>query len=71
MYDSFIEALDGIDNGINQYPSDVKPAYSSHTDLSSRVARLNPAWNEKDIDIQARFTQAMEMAGLVNRKFFI
>jgi len=42
----FIEAIDGIDNGVAQYPNDIKPKYINHTDLSSRVGALNPAWNQ-------------------------
>jgi uncharacterized UPF0160 family protein len=42
----FIEAIDGIDNGISQYPSDIQPKYRNRTDLSTRVGWLNPAWNE-------------------------
>jgi len=42
----FIEAIDAIDNGISQYPTDIAPKYRSRTDLSSRVGSLNPAWNE-------------------------
>lgn len=42
----FIEAIDGIDNGISQYPNDIQPKYRNRTDLSSRVGWLNPAWNE-------------------------
>jgi uncharacterized UPF0160 family protein len=45
-FQEFIEALDGIDNGITQYTNDIKPKYRNHTDLSSRVGWLNPAWNE-------------------------
>ncbi|KAF5374485.1 hypothetical protein D9615_009046 [Tricholomella constricta] len=46
VYREFIEAIDAIDNGIPQYPSELKPKYRSRTDLSSRVAALNPAWNQ-------------------------
>lgn len=42
----FIEAIDGVDNGVTQYPKDVSPKYRNRTDLSSRVSWLNPAWNE-------------------------
>lgn len=42
----FIEAIDAIDNGISQYPNDIKPKYRSQTNLSSRVSHLNPAWNQ-------------------------
>lgn len=45
-FQEFIEALDGVDNGITQYPNDIQPKYRSRTDLSSRVGWLNPAWNE-------------------------
>lgn len=48
----FIEAIDAIDNGISQYPSDIKPLYRLRTDLSSRVGHLNPAWNQS-VDAQA------------------
>ncbi|KAG9123643.1 hypothetical protein FRC07_014403 [Ceratobasidium sp. 392] len=45
-YGHFIEAIDGIDNGVLQYPQDIAPAYRSRTDLSSRVGQLNPRWNQ-------------------------
>jgi uncharacterized UPF0160 family protein len=45
-FQEFIEALDGIDNGITQYPNDIQPKYRNRTDLSSRVGWLNPSWNE-------------------------
>jgi len=63
VYDSFVEALDGIDNGVSQYPTDIAPAYSSNTDLASRVGRLNPGWNESGIDLQERFERAIALAG--------
>lgn len=64
VYTSFVEALDGIDNGISQYPADVQPLYKSRTDLSSRVGRLNPEWNEEgEVDINARFLQAVALTG--------
>ena len=40
LYENFVEALDGIDNGIQQYEGDSKPRYSSRTDLSSRVGHV-------------------------------
>jgi uncharacterized UPF0160 family protein len=52
-----------IDNGVNQYTSDIKPNYRVATDLSARVGRLNPAWNETGVDIDSRFRQGMQMAG--------
>ena len=40
VYENFVEALDGIDNGIQQYEGDGKARYSSRTDLSSRVSHV-------------------------------
>jgi uncharacterized UPF0160 family protein len=55
----FIEAIDGIDNGISQYPNDIQPKYRNRTDLSSRVGWLNPAWNEpfdsQTVDVRSFF----------------
>lgn len=44
---SFIEAIDAIDNGIAQYDTTEPRRYSTSTDLSSRVGFLNPSWNER------------------------
>ena len=52
----FVEAIDGMDNGVSQYPQDITPKYRSRTDLSARVSWLNPAWNEsfdsKTVDVR-------------------
>ncbi|KAG6902874.1 hypothetical protein C0995_010043 [Termitomyces sp. Mi166 len=65
LYREFIEAIDAIDNGISQYPNDIKPKYRSRTDLSSRVGHLNPAWNHpadpKTVD--ALFAKASQLTG--------
>lgn len=37
-----------IDNGVNISSS--KPAYALRTDLSSRIKRINPNWNEPSSD---------------------
>jgi len=65
LYKEFIEGIDGIDNGVPQYPKELKPAYKVRTDLSSRVSWLNPAWNSKtDRDlIDARFVEASNLTG--------
>jgi len=63
VYKSFIEGIDGIDNGISQYPSDLIPTYKISTDLSARVSRLNPGWNEVDVDVMERFNRAMKLTG--------
>jgi uncharacterized UPF0160 family protein len=46
-----IEGLDGIDNGVSQYPADMRPAYKDSTNLPARVGRLNPNWNETGVDL--------------------
>jgi len=63
LYDSFVEELDAIDNGVNAYDTDVPPKYSIHTHLSARVGSLNPAWNESNPDEEAAFHKAMSLAG--------
>lgn len=51
----FVEGIDGVDNGVSQYPRDITPKYRNRTDLSARVGWLNPAWNEpfdsKTVDV--------------------
>jgi len=65
LYKEFIEALDGIDNGVSQYPSDIQVKYRNCTDLSSRVGWLNPAWNEPfdSQTVDAQFSTASQLAG--------
>ncbi|KAJ1922717.1 hypothetical protein IWQ60_006339 [Tieghemiomyces parasiticus] len=63
LYVQFIEALDAIDNGIARYPKDVQPKYKDSTNLAARVGRLNPWWNEPNVDLDERFTQAVALTG--------
>ncbi|ORY39577.1 putative GAMM1 protein [Rhizoclosmatium globosum] len=49
-YDDFIEGFDGVDNGVSQYPADLRPKYRDGTSISSRVAKLNPWWNQESSD---------------------
>ncbi|KAF8078595.1 metal-dependent protein hydrolase [Lyophyllum atratum] len=65
MYKEFIEAIDAIDNGISQYPNDIKPKYRSRTDLSSRVGALNPAWNQPadSQTVDSQFDKASLLTG--------
>jgi len=65
LYQEFIEGIDGIDNGVSQYPSELKPNYKVRTDLSSRVSWLNPAWNERcDREtVDAKFLKASALTG--------
>lgn len=61
MYESFVEEVDAVDNGISQ--CDGEHRYRVTTQLGSRVAGLNPAWNSEDKDPQPRFEKAMQMVG--------
>jgi len=66
LYASFIEAIDGVDNGIERFESDKPPRYQQHTDLASRVGRLNPEWNADaadDDERMRRFEQAIALTG--------
>lgn len=66
IYADFVEAFDGIDNGINAFPDHKgTPLYRSRTDISSRVGHLNPRWNEESSDklLDERFEQASQLAG--------
>lgn len=65
VYGGFIEEIDAIDNGISTH--DGTPRYNISTNLSSRVGNFNPWWNqEKDVDVQMRFNEAMD---LVKKEF--
>lgn len=48
LYLELIESIDAIDNGINLTSGEL--AYNQRTDLSSRVRRINPRWNEPSSD---------------------
>jgi uncharacterized UPF0160 family protein len=48
MYDSFLEELDAVDNGIEQYADEVKATqkYKANSSLPQRISGLNRRWNE-------------------------
>lgn len=50
LYENFVEEIDAIDNGIAQW--DGEPRYAMTTNLSARVANLNPRWNDTDQDTE-------------------
>ncbi|CAM9132647.1 unnamed protein product [Choristocarpus tenellus] len=64
VYKSFVEHIDGIDNGI--MVADGMMKYQVSSTLSDRVAKLNPHWNEEAEDgpllANERFKQAMSLA---------
>uniref|UniRef100_A0A8V5GVR0 Uncharacterized protein n=1 Tax=Melopsittacus undulatus TaxID=13146 RepID=A0A8V5GVR0_MELUD len=59
MYESFVEEIDAIDNGIAQ--AEGEPRYAITSTLSARVGRLNPRWNDPNQDTEAGFQRAMEL----------
>ncbi|KAK7350046.1 hypothetical protein VNO77_08097 [Canavalia gladiata] len=66
VYKSFMEAIDAIDNGINQYDTDQPPRYVNNTHLSSRAGRLNLDWTDPDQSPEKEneaFQRAMALAG--------
>ncbi|EPS61140.1 hypothetical protein M569_13659, partial [Genlisea aurea] len=66
IYKSFMEAIDAIDNGINQYDTDQPARYVNSTHLSSRVGRLNLDWTDPDQSSEKEdeaFHRAMSLAG--------
>ncbi|XP_019189053.1 PREDICTED: UPF0160 protein-like [Ipomoea nil] len=66
VYKNFIEAVDAVDNGINQYDIDQPPRYVNNTSLSSRVGKLNLDWIDPDQSPKKEdkaFQSAMTLAG--------
>jgi len=61
IYEKFIEEIDANDNGIEQ--KDGQARFAITTTLASRVAALNPAWNDEVKDETASFYKAMELVG--------
>lgn len=60
-----MQAIDAVDNGVNQFNTEVLPKYVDSTHLSERVGRLNPDWTEVNTPEKENdcFDQAMELAG--------
>ncbi|KAL8138870.1 hypothetical protein V2J09_004871 [Rumex salicifolius] len=66
VYKNFMEAIDAVDNGINQYDTDQPPRYVNNSHLSSRVGRLNLDWTDPDQSAEKEneaFERAMNLAG--------
>ncbi len=63
IYDNLIEEIDGVDNGVSCFPSDLTPAYRITTQLGQRVGRLNPQWNDPNPNPTAGFEKAMALVG--------
>ncbi|ODV98362.1 hypothetical protein PACTADRAFT_48141 [Pachysolen tannophilus NRRL Y-2460] len=68
LYKDFIEAVDANDNGISNYPKDIKPNFNDKNfTLAAVVANLNPSWIEDptDEDFDKAFIKASELMGSV------
>lgn len=66
VYRNFMEAIDGIDNGVSQWPTTGnKQRYTSRTDLASRVGGLNTRWNQDSSNeaTDAAFRKAVALTG--------
>ena len=50
LYESFVEEVDGVDNGISQCDGDAR--YAVGSTLSARVGHLNPRWNSQSQDTE-------------------
>ncbi len=63
LYLSFIQEIDGIDNGIPMFEGE--PRYRIETHLSNRVKNFNPNWMEEktDQEIDALFMKALAYVG--------
>ncbi|XP_022700930.1 UPF0160 protein-like isoform X2 [Varroa jacobsoni] len=63
VYENFIREVDAIDNGIEMCEGE--PKYRISTGLSSRVAHLNPRWNENQTpeELLLRFHKAVKLVG--------
>ncbi|XP_033751953.1 UPF0160 protein MYG1, mitochondrial-like isoform X2 [Pecten maximus] len=60
VYENFVEEIDAVDNGINQYDGDAR--YQISTTIGNRVRHLNPNWNE-EANEEAQFNKAYDMVG--------
>ena len=65
VYKSFVECVDGVDNGVQIFESDKPALYVDNTGLSARVGKFNANWNEPFTDEtqMAGFEKAMALAG--------
>jgi len=63
LYEDFFLGIDAVDNGVEQFEGGIC-RYKQVTDLSSRIARLNPSWTSEcsDSERDERFARALEMA---------
>lgn len=68
VYKSFMQAVDAIDNGVNQFGPDAVSLYENGTGLASRVGRLNAPWNG-DFSSPAQDAQFAKAVALTGAEF--
>ena len=56
MYNSFVEEVDAIDNGVSQY-DEGNAKYDITSTIGQRVSRLHPAWNDTNQDFDTGFNK--------------
>lgn len=62
IYESFIQEIDGIDNGVSQFPAE--PIYQINTHLSARVGRFNAQWNSaEEFNEMEQFEKGKQLVG--------
>ena len=63
IYQSLIQEIDGIDNGVPQF--DGEPSYRINSHLSNRVKKFNPTWTEEKTseEVDELFHKAKEYVG--------
>lgn len=62
IYQSFVQEIDGIDNGVSQFPAE--PIYEINTHLSARVGRFNAQWNlTEEFNEMEQFEKGKQLAG--------
>ena len=61
MYFNMIQEIDGIDNGVPRVTSNQKKRYSISSDITSRIAMLNPSWNDPNPEPDKQFIKAIQL----------
>nr|CAB3226512.1 UPF0160 protein MYG1, mitochondrial-like [Phallusia mammillata] len=59
IYENFVEEIDAIDNGVDQF--DGVPKYHISTNLSTRVGHCNPSWNDEKPNEMECFKKAVKI----------
>ena len=69
IYQKFIEPFDAVDNGVNQYPKEIEPAYARPYDIFAQIDDLNPNWNESEANPNVKKHILLKLQSLFRRDF--